>query len=801
MPTTYRRGFRQRLAPRLPATVLLLTTLAQPVLAGQDTAAVGAVRGTVTDSAGQPAPDSAICVQGAERCDVADRDGRFAIAGVRAGTYQLEIIAPGRPAFLSEAVDVRAGLDSLVDITLPDVQTIQQSVTVTAPAFMMPGEITTSGFLVSASEVLNSAGALQDVARYVQTLPGAVIGTDDFRNDLIVRGGSPLENLYIVDNIEIPNINTFATFASAGGTVSILDAALLQDVTFLTGGFPAAYGNRTSSVLQVTQREGSRDAVSGRATVGFAGVGAVVEGPIGHSRSGSWVVSARRSFLDLVTDDVGIGGVPVLYTLNAKAVYDLSARDRVWFVNVSGIDRIRLGLTEDSDPTEELSNLDIRYSGRRSATGVNWQRLFGTSGVGLFGLTYSRATVSQRVADLIRNGIPPPGTPIDAQISAGSVVFREDSTETELTGKYDLTLYLPTVGKLQTGVSLKRFGVRYDTASPFGSDSPFFAVADANPFQLRERVTPYQFGTYVQSTRQIGARVNATVGVRFDRYEYLDASALSPRLGLDVKATSRWTLRAAYGRYEQQPFFLFVAAYPDNRSLQPFRADHYVGGASYDIDPATRFTIEAYRKTYRDYPVSSQIPSLSLANVGDTFAIRDVLFPMASAGEGTATGVELFVERKPGVGRWHGRTSVAFSRTRYAGLDGVLRPGSFDYPVVVNVVGGYQLSPRWDVSARLAYLAGRPFTPFDVAASSAQRRGVFDLAQVNAQRAPDYFRLDLRVDRRFTVAGRDVSAFVGVQNVTGRRNVASYAWDRRQNVSRVNEQLGVFPILGLDWRF
>ena len=97
----------------------------------------------------------------------------------------------------------------------------------------------------------------------MQSLPGVVIGTNDFRNDIIVRGGSPLENLFIVDNIEIPNINTFANFASAGGTVSILDAELIQDVTFLTGGYPAPYINRTSSVLQVTQREGNRQDFGG----------------------------------------------------------------------------------------------------------------------------------------------------------------------------------------------------------------------------------------------------------------------------------------------------------------------------------------------------------------------------------------------------------------------------------------------------------------------------------------------------------------------------------------------------------
>ncbi|HEY6508722.1 MAG TPA: carboxypeptidase regulatory-like domain-containing protein, partial [Vicinamibacterales bacterium] len=350
--------------------------LAHPSLViGQDTAGVGAVRGTVADTSGSALRDVAVCVVGTGQCAVSDEGGRILIEGVRAGVYRLEIVAPNQPALTSAEVQVRAGLESVVEVSLPVAEAITSSVTVTAPRFAAPEEIKTSGFLIGADAVLSSAGALQDVLRYVQALPGAVIGTDDFRNDLIVRGGSPLENLYIVDNVEIPNINSFATFASAGGTVSMLDAWLIQDVTFLTGGYPAPYGNRTSSVLQVSQREGSRQRTSGRATVGFAGAGAVVEGPLGTSRRGSWVASVRRSFLDLFVDDIGIGGVPAQYTFNAKVLYDLSPRDRVWIVNVSGADRVRLGLTETSDMSEELSNLDIRYRGVRSATGFNWQRI------------------------------------------------------------------------------------------------------------------------------------------------------------------------------------------------------------------------------------------------------------------------------------------------------------------------------------------------------------------------------------------------------------------------------------------
>jgi TonB dependent receptor len=269
-----------------------------------------------------------------------------------------------------------------------------------------------------------------------------------------------------------------------------------------------------------------------------------------------------------------------------------------------------------------------------------------------------------------------------------------------------------------------------------------------------------------------------------DHYQYVDSIRVGPRVAVDYDLTRRLSVRGSWGCYVQQPFSLFLAAYPANRLLDPFESDHYVAGIQYTTRAAVRVTAEVYRKVYRDYPVSSQIASLSLANVGDTFAIRDILFPMVSAGRGQVDGVELFA-----------------SRARHAGLDGVLRPGSFDYPVVANLAGTYRLSSRWELSTRFAYLRGRPYTPFDLAASSTQRRAVYDLARVNASRVPDYLRLDLRIDRRLRVGGDEVSLFAGVQNVTNRRNLAGYSWDRRQNTVRVNEQLGIFPIVGIDWAF
>ena len=779
---------------------LFLSLAAAAAAFGQDTVGMGSLAGRVVDARGEAAAEVAVCMVDLGLCDVSRADGTFSIAGVKPGAHQIEVVAPGRASLLSERVEIRAGLEARLEITLPEAARIEETVTVSAPAFIVPEEIKNSAFLAPARDILAGAGALQDVSRYVQALPGVAIGTNDFRNDLIVRGGSPLENLYIVDNIELPNINTFATFASAGGTVSMIDAAVIQDVTFLTGGYPAPYGNRTSSVMQITQREGDRTRVGGRATVGFAGAGLVLEGPLGTARAGSWIVSARRSFLDLFTDDIGVGGVPVTYTLNAKATYDLSPRDRVWLLNLSGIDDLRLGLTEDSDLTSELSTLDIRYGGSRSATGVNWQRTF-SRGVGLLGLTYSRAVVDQNVNDLVRNGVPPPGTPADEQLAGGVLVFREDSTERETTLKYDLTVDVPAIGKLQAGANVRRLVAEYDAESPYGTDSPFFPVPDLNPFAVNERTASYQLSAYVQDTRALTRRLSATLGARVDRYEYLDATSFSPRAGIDYSLTPRLSVRASYGQYTQQPFIFFLAAYPDNRSLAPFRADHYVSGLSYRPDAATRITAEAYYKRYRDYPTSSQIPALSLANVGDTFALRDILFPMVSSGTGEAKGFELFVERTDTGGRWYGQANLSVSRVEHAGLDGIARPGSFEYPAIANATGTYRLSARWDVSARVGYLAGRPYTPFDLDASTSQRRAVNDLARVNAERLPDYFRLDLRVDRRFSVNNRSVSIFAGVQNVTNRRNVAGYSWDRRGNAATTLEQQGIFPILGIDWSF
>jgi len=770
------------------------------LVTAQDTTGIATITGRVLQADLSAASGLKVCAQEVNRCDTTKEDGTFRIVDVRSGLYTLVVTMANQVQLKATQVEARAGVESSLVVTLPKIDGVEQSITVSDAVFLPPEEVKNSGYLVGQREIFKSAGALQDVSRYIQTLPGIAIGSDDFRNDIIVRGGSPLENLFIVDNIEIPNINAFANFASAGGTVSLLDAALIQDVTFLTGGYPAPFINRTSGVLQIAQREGDREKFRGRATLGFAGAGTILEGPINKGK-GSWIVSARRSFLDLFTDNIGFGGVPVAYTYNAKAVYDLSPRDRVWVANLSGNDRIRLGAAEGNDSSNgELNNLDIRYNGWRAATGFNWQRLFGERGVGLLGVTNSEARIRSTVKDLVRLGIPPASQSAAQQIAGAPTVFSENSSEGESTIKYDLTAYVAGLDKVQLGGSYKIFRLSYQTASPLGEDTPFSVVPGVNRFDVRTSFNAYQSGAYFQNTRNVGKRLNVTWGGRFDNYQYLGSTRFSPRAGVSYRLNDRMSLRGSYGTYYQQPFFQFLAVFPQNRGLVPWRADHFVGGFNATLSPTVRMTVEVYQKDYKDYPVSSQFPTLSLANVGDTFDVSSILFPLTSAGRGRVRGFEVFVEKRFSE-KWFGQANFARQQARQGGLDGIRRPASFEYPYIFNAVGGYRLNPKWEFSVRAAYLMGRPFTPFNVAESTRQRRPIFDLNQVNAQRLPDYFRLDVRVDRNLKVWGKPLLLFFGAQNVTNRRNVAGFGWNRRTNNQLVNEQLGIFPNIGLDWRF
>ena len=191
---------------------------------------------------------------------------------------------------------------------------------------------------MSREEIRRFPGGFEDVVRTVSTLPGVAINASGGRNDLLVRGGGPSENLYIINNIEVPNINHFGTQGNSSGSLSFVNLDFVDNITFSTGGFKARYGDKMSSVLELKMTEGRNDRFGSKLLVSATQYGLNFEGPV--TDRGNFIFSARQSYLDLIFKAAGLPFVPVYTDFNFLAHYDLSPRDKLFFLGLSAIDRV-----------------------------------------------------------------------------------------------------------------------------------------------------------------------------------------------------------------------------------------------------------------------------------------------------------------------------------------------------------------------------------------------------------------------------------------------------------------------------
>jgi outer membrane receptor protein involved in Fe transport len=297
-------------------------------------------------------------------------------------------------------------------------------------------------------------------------------------------------------------------------------------------------------------------------------------------------------------------------------------------------------------------------------------------------------------------------------------------------------------------------------------------------------------------------RTTVTGGLRVTRFVELgDAKAYDPRGGVEFRLSRSVRLSVSAGRYHQQPELVSVVAVPGNANLAPIESDHLVGGVKYEPHPGLLVSAEVYRKWYRAYPVSLEYPQLTLANHGSEFNTSDLLLlPMTSDGEGRVRGLEFFLKKRLAAGLY-GQIAYSWSRTEQAALDGIFRRGSFDTPHVMNVIAGYRLGERWEVSSRFTYASGRPYTPPLLPESVDQNRLIYDVARFNTERLPAFHRLDVRIDRKFTLFGRNTSLFADMQNLYNRRAVIEYSWNQKARELYAEKQLEFLPIVGINIEF
>ena len=777
---TCNRSHGRRVALTLRCVCVAAALLAGVVAAhARETPRAGSIHGQVLDAATRrPLAAAAVVVLDRSLAAVTGDAGRFTLMDVPAGLHRVQIVLIGYESAILHDVVVRPNRVTPLAVELDEAApAVREVVEVTADYFSAEEEAEVSTVSFRFEEIRRAPGSAGDVSRMLQVLPSVGMATDQ-RNDLIVRGGSPGEHLTVVDNIEIPNINHFPTQGASGGVIGLLNTDLIADVSFSAGGFGVEHGDRLSSVMVVTQREGNRAELDGEISTSMAGAGLLLEGPLARGR-GSWALSARRSYLELLAGLVGAigtgGAVPRYSDVQGMATYDISPTHRLQAFGLGGFDAIDLSLDDREDS-------DVVSRARQSVGGLNWRWLWSGNGYAETSIAHTRADHRVHVTEGAGNET--------------RTLFDNESREQEVVLRSHWR-YRPRAGTaLAWGVTARRLFGDFDLFD--GPDRTRVDTRD-EPLDVRVSMAEHKAGAFASVEQSVGPRLTATLGGRFDYFTLNRQGSWSPRLGLAYDVDPHTTLTAAAGVYRQTlPAWLLVQ-HPDNRRLANQRANHYVAGVRRRLTPSTLLSVEAYRKDYRELPFD---PDDRTALVVDQFADFRTPAPGRLVGGGRARshGVEGLIRKKLAKDVY-GLASYAYAVSRYTDGIGIERNRTFDHRHVASVVVGFRPDDRFELSGRWRYAGGRPYSLFDPVLSAQAGAGIVRRERINAERHAAYHRLDLRFDHRRHYRSVTLVSFFSVLNVYNRDNVFHHYWDADDNRPRRSTQWGFLPVGGFELEF
>lgn len=356
---------------------LILVLIYSSSVNAQDKQLTGIIEGTVLDKETKlPLIAANVMLENSTIGATTDAEGKFVIKSLNVGSYSIKISYMGYQLIIKTDVIVKSSRSTALLIELQPSSYQTEEINVNAGYFTEVEYQTVNSVNFSYEEIRRSPGAAGDVSRIMMSLP-SVAKVNDQSNSLIVRGGSPLENAFYIDNIEIPNINHFPTQGASGGPIGVLNVDFINDVNFISGGFSSTFGDKLSSIMDIKFREGNRENIEGQLDFNFAGFGGVIEGPIGNN--GSYMLSLRRSYFDLLVKSIDIGtSIPPSYgDYQYKIVYDLNDNNKLSLIGVVSDDH--------NNPTQKAAiDEDMIYYGPQKiwvhTNGINWQKIWGKIG-------------------------------------------------------------------------------------------------------------------------------------------------------------------------------------------------------------------------------------------------------------------------------------------------------------------------------------------------------------------------------------------------------------------------------------
>lgn len=736
----------------------------------------GVITGKIVDHlTKEPIIGASVQVVNTQFGNMTDLNGVYRIINLEPGSYGIRISYVGYSPIVKSDIVVSTAKEAVVDVELYQSAIEIGGVTVTSEYFQKDPSETGSTASFSYEEIRRAPGGFEDVVRALSVLPG--IGqANPGRNDLVVRGGAPSENLSIVDGFVVPNINHFGSQGATGGPLSFINLDYVRGTTFSSGGFPVLYGDKLSSVLRIDLQEGRSGSIGGKATIAATQFGFNVDGPI--SENLSFILSGRRSYLDFIFNAAGFNFVPEYYDLLAKLSYKIDAKNYISYLFVGAFDNVKFN---NKDAEDRYDNSRILGSAQNQyVTGISYKHLF-KKGI----LTLS----------LSRNFIDYDATQKDSLLNP---VFKNLSREGENEFKADLVFKPGDFSELNIGASAKFIKFSADIKlnsfrTSFGEVLDITSLATKNNFA--------KYGFYAQYSDVLFSRIMFSAGLRGDYFDGInDGFRISPRASLSYMLTDRTTFTLSGGLYSQAPSYIWLAAYPQNRDLKPVKVTQIIAGIEHKLFDDLLIKTEGFVKDYSDYPSSTLRPYLVLANTGGGFSGPDDnyssfgLEPLVSGGKGSVKGIEFSMQKKSSEVPLYGIVSITYSESNFTAIDGIERPGSYDQRWIINLSGGYIFSSKWEASFKFRFATGTPFTPFN-------SNGTQTASKYNTGRFDAVHSLDLRVDRRWDFDGWNLIAYIDIQNIYNNKNSFTNRFNYREMKVDNESTIGLLPSIGISVEF
>lgn len=735
----------------------------------------GTISGYVKDAKTQEGiPGATVILQGTQLGNITDINGYFKIENVPTETYAVQVSFIGYETEVKFGVVVRSGGTPDLNFELKESVEELEEVVVVANPFRKTEETPLSIQKLSREEVATYPGGNNDIAKVVQSLPGVQGSIGGFRNDIIIRGGAPNENVYYLDGIEIPNINHFSTQGSAGGPVGLLNVSFFEGVTLSTSAFGAQYDNPLSGVLQFDQRNGNNRNFKGNFRLSSSESAFTFEGPLlkkGEETSNTtFIASVRRSYLQLLFSLIDLPFLPDYWDYQYKVDHKIDDYNELMITGVGSIDDFSINVPDEYDPEQQATLDQIPVIQQRSNTvGISWTNRF-KNGTGFIKTTLSNNFLENQFRRYEDN------------VNENGLFFQNISTEQETKLRFNYTKFkgdwtLTSTASLQS--------VAYENNS----------LDVVNNISYNTAIDFLKYGlSYQASNTRLLPRLGVSIGARIDGNGFTNTGneiwrTFSPRVSLSYQLDQqeKWTLNASVGRYfKVAPYTILgfqdqTGAFA-NQDADYIESDHLVLGLEYLLTPSSRFTLEGFYKKYRNYPVSA-VDSVSLANLGGDFSVlgnEDI----ESVGLGRTYGLE-FLYQKKFTNNYYAILAYTLFWSEYTAFDkDNYLPSAWDSRNLLTFTGGYKFGNNWELSARLRYLGETPFAPVDETATLANYPAIIrDYNALGSVRLSSFNQTDIRIDKKWNFDKWTFNLFLEVQNVFGQDipNEPQYGLDRDSN--------------------